>query len=105
MFALTLLPLSVVVNVSRSQLLYNSLVSVDVQEEQLIDAVLQDRLSVALPPSHSGALAEEAPSHLLFTPSLLIRQKPLPAEDKPAAARGPSTRRLRCFFPTKTLVE
>lgn len=97
---------SEVVNVARSQLLYNSLVSVDVQEEQLISAVLQDRLLVALPPSHcSGLEAEEAPSHLLFTPSLLIRQKPLPSEDKPVVTQGPSTHRLRCFFPRKTAVE
>lgn len=100
------LSLSIVVNVARSQLLYNSLVSVDVQEEQLISAVLQDRLLVALPPSQcSGLEAEEAPSHLLFTPSLLIRQKPLPSEDKPVVTQGPSTHRLRCFFPRKTAVE
>lgn len=93
--------LFVVVNVSRSQLLYTSLVSVDVQEDQLISQVLQERLMLAPPTRCPGHKTEDAPSHLLFTPSFLIRQKPLPPEEAPVNVKPqPSTHHVHPFIST-----
>uniref|UniRef100_A0A1A8S988 Protein phosphatase 1, regulatory subunit 35 n=1 Tax=Nothobranchius rachovii TaxID=451742 RepID=A0A1A8S988_9TELE len=77
-----------VVNVSRSQLLFTSLVSVDVQEDQLISQVLQDRLLLAPPPCRKDTKTTEGPS-LLFMTSDLIHQKPLPLNEEPVCKRLP----------------
>ncbi|CAK6982922.1 protein phosphatase 1 regulatory subunit 35 [Scomber scombrus] len=80
------------VNVSRSQLLFSSLVSVDVQQDQLISQVLQDRLLLAPPPRSHDNKAAEGPSPLLFMTSDLLRQKPLPLEEEPMKMKlRPST--------------
>ncbi|XP_047428724.1 protein phosphatase 1 regulatory subunit 35 [Mugil cephalus] len=76
-----------VVNVSRSQLLFNSLVSVDVQEDQLLGQVLQERLHLAPHPRLHDARGAEGPSHLFFVTPDLLRQKPLPPEDEPVACK------------------
>ncbi|TNN63950.1 Adenine phosphoribosyltransferase [Liparis tanakae] len=67
------------VNVSRSQVLFNSLVCVDVQEDQLISQMLQHRLQ---PSCHSNKVAD-GPSLLLFMNSDHLRQKPFPLEEEP----------------------
>ncbi|XP_026180790.1 protein phosphatase 1 regulatory subunit 35 isoform X2 [Mastacembelus armatus] len=70
-----------VVNVSRSQNLFKSLVSIRVQEDQLISQVMQDRLSLA-PPTHCPDNKEaDGPSLLPFMTSDLFRQKPLAPEE------------------------
>ncbi|XP_034716762.1 protein phosphatase 1 regulatory subunit 35, partial [Etheostoma cragini] len=69
------------VNVSRSQLLFTSLVSVDVQEDQLISQLLQPRLPPHSPPRRGNQEAD-GPSLLLFMTSDLLRQKPLPLEEE-----------------------
>lgn len=76
-----------VVNVSRSQQLFNSLVSVQVQEDQLISQVLQDRLMLAPPPRCHGNRSSEGPSLLNFITPDLLRQKPLPLEEEPVTCR------------------
>ncbi|XP_071403327.1 protein phosphatase 1 regulatory subunit 35 [Centroberyx affinis] len=75
------------VNVSRSQLLYSSLVSVSVEEDQLISQVLQDRLLLAPPPRNHDNKSVDAPSLLLFLTSDLQRQKPLPQEEEPISSK------------------
>uniref|UniRef100_A0A8C9Z5B0 Protein phosphatase 1 regulatory subunit 35 C-terminal domain-containing protein n=2 Tax=Sander lucioperca TaxID=283035 RepID=A0A8C9Z5B0_SANLU len=70
------------VNVSRSQVLFTSLVSVDVQEDQLISQLLQPRLPPPSPPCH-GNQAADGPSLLVFMTSDLLRQKSLPLEEEP----------------------
>ncbi|XP_070779778.1 protein phosphatase 1 regulatory subunit 35 [Enoplosus armatus] len=70
-----------VVNVSRSQLLFTSLVSIDMHEDQMISQLLQDRLLLALPPRCQGNKAADSPSLHLFMTSDLVRQKPLPPEE------------------------
>ncbi|XP_068573585.1 protein phosphatase 1 regulatory subunit 35 [Cebidichthys violaceus] len=67
------------VNVSRSQLLFTSLVCVEVKEDQLISQVLQHRL---LPPCHGNKTAD-GPSLLLFRTSDHLRQKPVLLEEEP----------------------
>ncbi|KAM7397892.1 hypothetical protein PAMA_005973 [Pampus argenteus] len=69
------------VNVSRSQLLFTSLVSISVQQDQLISQALQDRLLLAPPPRSHDSKAAEGPSPLFFMTSDLLRQKPLPLEE------------------------
>ncbi|XP_017294819.1 protein phosphatase 1 regulatory subunit 35 [Kryptolebias marmoratus] len=79
-----------VVNVSRSQLLFNSLVSVSVQEDLLISQVLQDRLLLAPPPPPprcQDTKAAEGPSLLFFMTSDLFRQKPLSQEEEPGTLK------------------
>uniref|UniRef100_UPI0037E73F6A protein phosphatase 1 regulatory subunit 35 n=1 Tax=Semicossyphus pulcher TaxID=241346 RepID=UPI0037E73F6A len=71
-----------VVNVSRSQVLFNSLVSVNVQEDQLISQLLQDRMLLA-PPLYHDRRAQDGPSLFLFMTSDLLRQRPLPPEEEP----------------------
>lgn len=82
---LSLIPLSLswtlVVNVSPSQFLYTSLVSIDVQEDQFITKVLQERLLLAPALHFPGNKTADGPSHIHFMPSLLIRQNPLPTEE------------------------
>ncbi|XP_021163902.2 protein phosphatase 1 regulatory subunit 35 [Fundulus heteroclitus] len=73
-----------VVNVSRSQLLFSSLVSVSVQEDELLSQALQARLMLAPPPSFScDNKTAEGPSLNCFITSDLFRQKPLPQEEEP----------------------
>ncbi|XP_056291086.1 protein phosphatase 1 regulatory subunit 35 [Pseudoliparis swirei] len=67
------------VNVSRSQVLFNSLVCVNVQEDQLISQMLQHRLQ----PSCHGNKVADGPSLLLFMTSDHLRQKPFPLEEEP----------------------
>ncbi|KAM8722031.1 protein phosphatase 1 regulatory subunit 35 isoform 1-T2 [Acanthopagrus schlegelii] len=74
------------VNVSRCQLLFNSLVSVDVQVDQLISQVLQDRLLLAPTPRCHENKAADGPSLFHFMGSDLLRQKPLPPEEEPVNA-------------------
>lgn len=88
-----------VVNVSRSQVLFNSLVSVDVQEDQLISQVLQDRLLLAPPPRCHESRPLEGPSLLAFVTPDLLRQKPLPLEEEPVACKPhPSPRPAHTTF-------
>ncbi|XP_023262856.1 protein phosphatase 1 regulatory subunit 35-like isoform X1 [Seriola lalandi dorsalis] len=70
-----------VVNVSRSQLLFTSLVSVEVQKDQLISQILQDRRPLAMRPRCHDSKAMDGPSPFLFMSSDLLRQKPLPPEE------------------------
>ncbi|XP_076609617.1 protein phosphatase 1 regulatory subunit 35 isoform X2 [Chaetodon auriga] len=72
-----------VVNVSRSQPLFTSLISINVQEDQLISQVLQERLLLASTPCSHGNKAVDSPSVLFFMTSDLLRQKPLPPEEVP----------------------
>lgn len=74
---------SVEVNVSRSQVLFTSLVSVDVQEDQLITQLLQDKLLLAPPSQCRGRRNTKGPSSLFFITSDLLRQKPLSPEEVP----------------------
>ena len=74
------------VNVSRCQLLFNSLVSVDVQVDQLISQVLQDKLLLAPTPRCHENKAADGPSLFHFMGSDLLRQKPLPPEEEPVNA-------------------
>lgn len=72
-----------VVNVSRSQLLYTSLVGIEAEEDQLFSQALQERLLLAPPPRCHGKKTTDGPSCLLFINSGLVRQKPLPPEEEP----------------------
>ncbi|KAL6101424.1 ppp1r35 [Pungitius sinensis] len=67
------------VNVSRSQLLFTSLVGVDVQEDQLISQVLQHRLPLPC----NGNKAADGPSLLFFMNSDHLREKPVPLNEEP----------------------
>ncbi|XP_039972737.1 uncharacterized protein LOC120783675 [Xiphias gladius] len=80
------------VNVSRSQLLFTSLVSVDVSR------MLQDRLVLATPPCCHYNKATDGPSVLLFMSSDLLRQKPLPPEEGPFNRPHPSSRPTHLTF-------
>ncbi|XP_061654355.1 protein phosphatase 1 regulatory subunit 35 [Phyllopteryx taeniolatus] len=71
------------INVSRSQTLFTSLVSVDVPESQLISQAVKDRLLLAPPPRSVDNQGAESPSPLIFLTSDLFRQKPLPVEEEP----------------------
>lgn len=82
-FRVPLLMSSVEVNVSRSQVLFTSLVSVDVQEDQLITQLLQDKLLLAPPSQCRGRRNIKGPSSLFFITSDLLRQKPLSPEEVP----------------------
>ncbi|XP_008297820.1 protein phosphatase 1 regulatory subunit 35 isoform X2 [Stegastes partitus] len=72
-----------VVNVSRSQLLFTSLVSINVQEDQLMSQVLHEKLLLA--PRHCchESKVAKGPSLLFFMTSDLLRQKPLSPEEEP----------------------
>lgn len=69
------------VNVGRSQLLFSSLVSVDVQADQLINQALQDKLLLAPPPRCYIKKPTHSPT-LLPCVSDLQREKPIPPEEK-----------------------
>ncbi|XP_040918960.1 protein phosphatase 1 regulatory subunit 35 [Toxotes jaculatrix] len=88
-----------VVNVSRSQLLFTSLVSVNVQKDQLINQMVQDRL---VPPTRPRCLdnkAADGPSVLPFKSSDLLRQNPLAPEEEPFSYKPrPSPRPAHCAF-------
>lgn len=91
--------MSVVVNVSRSQLLFTSLVSVDVQKDQLISQMLQDRMVLPMRPRCNDNRTAEGPSLLLFMSSDLLRQKPLPPQEEPVNYRlCPSPRPAHLTF-------
>ncbi|XP_068193268.1 protein phosphatase 1 regulatory subunit 35 isoform X2 [Antennarius striatus] len=75
---------SEVVNLSHSQLLYTSLVSVDVEKDQLISQALHDKLVLAPPPRCHGSKTTDGPSLLPFMTSDLFREKPLPPEEDTA---------------------
>ncbi|XP_077414422.1 protein phosphatase 1 regulatory subunit 35 isoform X2 [Vanacampus margaritifer] len=86
------------INVSRSQSLFTSLVSVDVPESQLISQAVKDRLVLAPPPRNLDSKTAESPSPSIFLTPDLFRQKPLPVEEelvnrnpKPAPRPAPST--------------
>ncbi|KAM9345648.1 protein phosphatase 1 regulatory subunit 35 isoform 1-T2 [Symphorus nematophorus] len=88
-----------VVNVSRSQLLFTSLVSVDVREDELISQALRDRLLLAPPPRCPGNKAADGPSLLPFMTPDLLRQKPLPPEEEPINLKArPSTHHAHTTF-------
>ncbi|GAA6228626.1 protein phosphatase 1 regulatory subunit 35-like [Lates japonicus] len=88
-----------VVNVSRSQLLFTSLVSVDVQKDQLISQMLQDRMVLPMRPRCNDNRTAEGPSLLLFMSSDLLRQKPLPPQEEPVNYRlCPSPRPAHLTF-------
>ncbi|KAM6965885.1 protein phosphatase 1 regulatory subunit 35 [Tautogolabrus adspersus] len=70
------------VNVSRSQVLFSSLVSVDVREDQLISLGYQERLPVDPTPCR-GNKAQDGPSLYPLMTSHLLRQKALPLEEEP----------------------
>lgn len=75
------------VNVSRSQLLFSSLVCVDVREDQLINQVMQHRpLLPTLLPCH-GNKAAYGPSLHAFMTSDHLRQKPVSLEDESVNSR------------------
>ncbi|KAM4611563.1 protein phosphatase 1 regulatory subunit 35 [Polymixia lowei] len=71
------------VNVSLSQLLYSSLVSVTVEEDQLISQALRDRLLLAPPPHSHDNKPAESPSRFHFLTSNLLREEPLLLEEEP----------------------
>ncbi|XP_068606467.1 protein phosphatase 1 regulatory subunit 35 [Brachionichthys hirsutus] len=72
---------SEVVNLSHSQLLYTSLVSIDVEKDQLISQVLRDKLMLAPNPRCHGNKTAEGPSLSPFLTSDLFRQKPFQPEE------------------------
>uniref|UniRef100_A0A3Q0SS45 Protein phosphatase 1 regulatory subunit 35 C-terminal domain-containing protein n=1 Tax=Amphilophus citrinellus TaxID=61819 RepID=A0A3Q0SS45_AMPCI len=76
-----------VVNVSRSQILFTSLVSVDVQEDQLINQLLQEKLLLAPPSQCCGSRDTKGPSPIFFITSDLLRQKHLPPEEAPVSCK------------------
>lgn len=71
-----------VVNVSRSQLLYNSLVNVDIQKDEFISQAVQERLLLAPHPSYHSNKEGDSPSHLIFLTPHLIRQQPFSSEEE-----------------------
>lgn len=75
------------VNIPRGQLLFTSLVSTDVEEEELISQVMQDKLLLALPPRCHDSRDAVAPLLPPFTTPHLLRQKPLPTEEEPPRCR------------------
>ncbi|XP_026214360.1 protein phosphatase 1 regulatory subunit 35 [Anabas testudineus] len=80
-----------VVNVSRSQQLFTSLVSVSVQQDELISQALQERLLLA-PSPHCRDKTAEGPTLLHFMTSDLFRQVPFPPMEDPVGYKlHPST--------------
>ncbi|XP_022073987.1 protein phosphatase 1 regulatory subunit 35 [Acanthochromis polyacanthus] len=73
-----------VVNVSRSQLLFTSLVNIDVQEDQLMSQVLHEKLLIAPRHCYYESKVAKGPSLLFFITSDMLRQKPLPPNEEPA---------------------
>lgn len=116
MFAplITALLLSSAVNVSRSQLLYSSLVNMDVQKDELSQAV-QERLLLAPTSCCHSNKGRGGPSHLIFMTSDLMRQQPFSSEEGTAKSKlcpqPPSSRsafdlyrRQKCHEATSWLV-
>lgn len=73
-----------VVNISRSQLLYNSLVNVDIQKDQFISQAVQERLLLAPVTSNKEG---DSPSHLIFLTPHLMREQPFPSEEETANSK------------------
>ncbi|KAL0985238.1 hypothetical protein UPYG_G00154460 [Umbra pygmaea] len=70
------------VNVPPSQHLYRSLVSVNVEKEELISQALRDRLLLVPPSSNQGIKKEDGPDLQVFFRGDLLRENPLlPGED------------------------
>nr|XP_057923775.1 protein phosphatase 1 regulatory subunit 35 isoform X2 [Doryrhamphus excisus] len=87
------------INVSRSQTLFTSLVSVDVPESELMSQVFKDRLPLAPPLRSHDAKSTDGPCHLIFLTSDLFRQKPLPPEEEPFdSTAGPVPRAASSTF-------
>lgn len=84
---ITIFLLSLVVNVSRSQLLYNSLVNVDIQKDELISQAVQERLLLAPPPCCHSNKERDGPSHLIFMTFDLMRQQPFSPEEGTAKSK------------------
>ncbi|XP_072225419.1 protein phosphatase 1 regulatory subunit 35 [Leuresthes tenuis] len=76
-----------VVNVSPSQLLFTSLVSISVPEDQLISQALQDKLLLTPTSCGPDIKMREAPSLLFLRISDLLREKPLPQEEEPVTSK------------------
>nr|XP_020479135.1 protein phosphatase 1 regulatory subunit 35 isoform X2 [Monopterus albus] len=72
------------VNVARSQHLFTSLVSINMQKDQLISQAMQDRLLLPSPTHSHDSKATDGPSLLPFMTSDLFRQKPLSPEEEAA---------------------
>ncbi|XP_041813323.1 protein phosphatase 1 regulatory subunit 35 isoform X2 [Chelmon rostratus] len=88
-----------VVNVSRSQPLFTSLVSISVHKDELISQLLQDRLLQASTPCCHGNKAADSPLPLFFMTSDLLRQKPLPPEEAPVSINPrPLTHHVQSAF-------
>ncbi|KAM9394167.1 protein phosphatase 1 regulatory subunit 35 [Pholidichthys leucotaenia] len=88
-----------VVNVSRSQVLFSSLVSIDVHKDQLISQVLQEKLLLAPPSCSSSEIRPSEGPSLFFTPFDMPRQNPLRAEEEPAKIKPhPSVRPAHSVF-------
>lgn len=81
------------VNIARSRLLFSSLVSVDVREDQLLRQVMQDRL---LPPRPCSR-AQDGPSLFPLMTSDLLRQRPLPLLREETGAEFHPLTRPACF--------
>ncbi|KAJ8005024.1 hypothetical protein DPEC_G00142350 [Dallia pectoralis] len=70
------------VNVPPSQQLYRALVSLNVEEEELINQAQRDRLVLAPPSRSHGNKAEDGPDLQVFFRWDMLREKPrLPGED------------------------
>ncbi|KAM4531945.1 protein phosphatase 1 regulatory subunit 35 [Odontesthes bonariensis] len=100
-----------VMNVSPSQLLFTSLVSVSVPEDQLISQVLQGKRLPTPTTCGPDIRMSEAPSLLFLGLSDLLREKPLPQEEEPVSSKLSPTacpafstfdlhRRRRCWEAT-----
>ncbi|TNM94293.1 hypothetical protein fugu_002469 [Takifugu bimaculatus] len=76
-----------VVNLSRSQLLYNSLVNVDIQKDQFISQAVQERLPLAPHPCCHSNKEGDSPSHLIFLTPHLMRQQPFSSEEGTANSK------------------
>ncbi|XP_057712563.1 protein phosphatase 1 regulatory subunit 35 [Corythoichthys intestinalis] len=70
------------INVSLSQTLFSSLVSVDVPDSDLISHAVKEKLVLAPPTRSLDNKAAASPSPHIFFTSDLFRQKPLPLEDE-----------------------
>ncbi|XP_029015644.2 protein phosphatase 1 regulatory subunit 35, partial [Betta splendens] len=70
-----------VVNVSRSRHLFTSLISVSVEQDELISQAVQERLLLA--PSQHHDRTADGPSLLPFMTPGLFRQRPLPPDEEP----------------------
>ncbi|XP_029364581.1 protein phosphatase 1 regulatory subunit 35 isoform X2 [Echeneis naucrates] len=83
-----------VVNISRSRSLFNSLVSVDVQKDQLIGYVQQDMRPLVMRSHIFNIKAVEGPSLLHVIPSDLLRQKPFSPDEALVSQKSHLSQRL-----------